>query len=163
MIKKLSLEDAPVIYEIINEAAGAYKGVIPSDCYHEPYMPREELEGEMKSMSFFSWEVDGKVTGVMGLQEVKDVTLIRHAYVLSSFQRKGTGTKLLSYLMEITRTRRLLVGTWADAVWAVSFYQKHGFRLRPDKDALLIKYWSVPPRQREVSVVLEAEVPGTAS
>jgi GNAT superfamily N-acetyltransferase len=155
MIKRLSIKDAPIINEIINEAASAYKGVIPDDCYPVPYMPQEELDGEMASMTFFGWAENGKLVGVMGLQPVKDVTLIRHAYVLPEYQRKGIGTELLKHVMKITRTGRLLVGTWADATWAVSFYQKNGFTLRPDKDELLVRYWNVPPRQIETSVVLE--------
>ena len=155
MIKRLSIKDAPIINEIINEAASAYKGVIPDDCYHVPYMPQEELDSEMASMTFFGWAENGKLVGVMGLQPVKDVTLIRHAYVLPALQRKGIGTELLKHVMKITRTGRLLVGTWADATWAVSFYQKNGFTLRPEKDELLVRYWNVPPRQIETSVVLE--------
>jgi len=155
MIKKLSAKDAPAICEIINAAAEAYKGVIPDDCYNVPYMPREELDLEMAGMTFFGWEEEGRLTGVMGWQPVKDVTLIRHAYVSPECQRKGIGTALLEHLKKMTETKRLLVGTWADATWAVSFYRKHGFRLRPDKDELLVKYWTVPPRQVETSVVLE--------
>jgi GNAT superfamily N-acetyltransferase len=154
MIRELSPKDAFTIYEIINTAARAYKGVIPNDCYHEPYMPKEELQEEMKGMTFFGWEEEGKLVGVMGFQPVKDVTLIRHAYVLPDYQRKGTGTRLLDHLKPMTKTRALLVGTWADAVWAIAFYQKHGFRLMPNKDKLLKIYWNIPPRQIETSVVL---------
>ena len=154
MIKELSLKDAPDIYKIINAAARAYKGVIPDDRYHEPYMPEEELQEEMKSMTFFGWEEEGKLVGVMGFQPVKDVTLIRHAYVLPGYQRKGIGTRLMDYLKAITETKRLLAGTWADARWAIDFYQRHGFKLMPDKDILLITYWNVPQRQVETSVVL---------
>ncbi len=154
MIRKLSLKDADVIYEIINLAARAYKGVIPDDCYHEPYMPREELEREMKSMTFFGWEQGGKLIGVMGFQPVEDVTLIRHAYVLPDYQRKGIGAKLLSHLRQITKTKYLLVGTWADAAWASDFYLKQGFKFMSDKGTLLMRYWDIPQRQVEASILL---------
>ena len=157
MTRQLTTRDANTIYEIINDAATAYKGVIPSDCYHEPYMSLKELEDEMKVMTFYGWEEGGKLVGVMALQPVKDVTLIRHAYVLTDWQRTGIGTKLLKHLKKQTRTKRLLVGTWVDATWAVDFYKKHGFRL-VEKDLLLPKYWTVPPRQIETSVVLEAQI-----
>jgi GNAT superfamily N-acetyltransferase len=157
MIRKLSLKDADVIYEIINVAARAYKGVIPDDCYHEPYMPREELYREIKNMAFFGWEQGGKLIGVMGFQPVEDVTLIRHAYILPDHQRKGIGAKLLSHLRQITKTRYLLVGTWADAAWAIDFYLKQGFKFMSDKDTLLKKYWDIPQRQVETSIVLGTE------
>jgi GNAT superfamily N-acetyltransferase len=158
MIRILSFEDANAIWEIINEAARAYKGVIPNDRYHEPYMPKEELHREMRSMTFFGWQEKGKLVGVMGFQPVKDVTLIRHAYVLSDYQRKGIGTILLDHMKQSTKTKYLLVGTWADASWAIEFYQKHGFRLMPNEDDLLGKYWNIPQRQIETSVVLAIEV-----
>ncbi|MFH1638723.1 MAG: GNAT family N-acetyltransferase [Chloroflexota bacterium] len=158
MIRELSAADADIIYEIINRAAGAYRGVIPDDCYHEPYMPAEELHREMEAMSFYGWDEGGSLLGVMGFQPVKDVTLIRHAYVLPGHQRKGIGTGLLNHLRQMTGTKRLLVGTWADGSWAIEFYRKQGFRLLPDKDELLARYWSVPRRQAEVSVVLGAEM-----
>ncbi|MBT9165128.1 MAG: hypothetical protein DDT23_01143 [candidate division WS2 bacterium] len=158
MFRGLSSKDADTICEIINQAARAYQGVIPEDCYHEPYMPREELyremKSEMKSMSFFGWEEDGKLVGVMGFQPIKDVTLIRHAYVLPDYQRKGIGTKLLNHLKQMMKTKYLFVGTWADATWAIGFYQNRGFRLMPDKDKLLTRYWDIPGRQVETSVVL---------
>lgn len=153
MIKKLSARNTNTIYEIINDAATAYKGVIPPDCYHEPYMSLEELEGEMKIMTFFGWEENEKLVGVMALQPIKDVTLIRHAYVLTGYQKKGIGTKLLNHLKKQTKTKRLLVGTWADATRAVYFYKKRGFTLK-DKDSLLPNYWNVPRRQVETSIVL---------
>ena len=157
MIKKLSVRSTNTIYEIINDAATAYKGVIPPDCYHEPYMSLEELEGEMKIMTFFGWEINGELGGVMGFEPIKDVTLIRHAYVLPQWQKQGIGRKLLGYLRELVITFRLLVGTWADAHWAIDFYQKHGFRLLPDKDELLKTYWDIPQRQTDTSVVLGME------
>ena len=117
-------------------------------------MPEEELRQEMRNMTFFGWEETGKLAGVMGFQPVKDVTLIRHAYVLPNYQRKGVGSRLLEHLKLMTKTKELLVGTWADAVWAIDFYQKHGFRIMPNKNKLLSMYWNIPQRQIETSVVL---------
>jgi GNAT superfamily N-acetyltransferase len=142
------------MFRIINDAAKAYDGAIPADRYHQPYMPKDELREEMGRMTFYGWDKGGLV-GVMGLETVKDVSLIRHAYVLSAHQKQGVGSKLLEYAKGIYAGNRLLVGTWADAVWAVDFYKKHGFRICPDKDILLRKYWKVPERQIETSVVLE--------
>jgi len=121
-------------------------------------MPKQELRREMENMIFFGWEEEGKLVGVMGFQLVRDVTLIRHAYVLPSYQRKGIGTKLLTHLKQMTKTRCLLVGTWAHASWAVNFYRKQGFRLVPNKDELLTRYWNIPQRQVETSVVLGMEL-----
>lgn len=157
MIRLLGDNDKATIYKIINEAARAYKGVIPADRYHEPYMPKEELSGEMSHMTFFGWVSDNEIVGVMGFQPVKDVTLIRHAYVLPAFQKKGIGTKLLQHVKKLTKTRRLLVGTWADAGWAVAFYRKQGFVIMPDKNGLLRKYWNISNRQIETSIVLGIE------
>jgi len=142
------------IYYIINEAAKAYEGAIPADRYHQPYMPMDELEREMKQMTFFGEEVNGELVGVMGVQPVKDVTLIRHAYVLPQWQRQGISSKLLNNLKRLVTTSRLLVGTWAEAHWAIAFYEKHGFSLLPNKDELLRTYWNIPQRQIETSVVL---------
>ena len=158
MIRKLSSKDEHVICEIVNEAAGAYKDVIPNDCYHEPYMPKEELHHEMKSMTFFGWDERGKIIGVMGFQPVRDVTLIRHAYVLPDYQRQGVGIELLNHLKQLTKTKWLLVGTWAAASWAIDFYLKQGFALMPNKDKLLARYWDIPQRQIETSVVLGIEM-----
>ena len=158
MICQCQPKDTDRIYFIVNEAARAYEGVIPADCYHQPYMPREELEREMKRMTFFGWEVDGELIGIMGFEPIKDVTLIRHAYVLPRWQRQGIGSKLLDYLRGLVTTSRLLVGTWSDAQWALDFYEKHGFRLLPDKDELLETYWDIPRRQIETSVVLGVEL-----
>ncbi len=146
------------IYFIINEAAKAYEGVIPADCYHQPYMPMDELEREMKQMTFFGKEVNGELVGVMGFQAVKDVTLIRHAYVLPHWQRQGISSKLLNHLKGMVTTSRLLVGTWADVHWAIAFYKKHGFSLLPNKDELLKTYWNIPQHQIETSVVLGVEL-----
>ena len=158
MIKKLSSTDSSIICEVINKAACAYRSVIPEDCYREPYMPAQELRREMTGMTFFGWYEGGNVVGVIGFQPVKDVTLVRHAYVLPDYQRKGIGTKLLNRVKQMTKTKRLLVGTWADAIWAIQFYQRHGFRLMPEKNELLRKYWNVPKRQIETSVVLGIEM-----
>ena len=158
MIRECQLDDMNRIHFIINEAARAYEGVIPGDCYHQPYMPMDELKREMKRMTFFGWEASGELVGLMGFEPVKDTTLIRHAYILSQWQRQGIGSKLLNHLEGLVTTPRLLVGTWADAHWAITFYKKHGFSLLPDKDELLKTYWDVPQRQVETSVVLGVDV-----
>ncbi|MFC1970730.1 GNAT family N-acetyltransferase [Chloroflexota bacterium] len=157
MIEALSAKDASIVYEVINKATSAYRGIIPEDCYHEPYMPEQELLRELQRMIFFGWRDKDKIVGVMGFQKVGDVTLVRHAYVLPEYQKKGIGTNLLNHVKQITKTKRLLVGTWQDAVWAIQFYQKHGFKLMPDKDKFLRKYWDIPQRQIETSVVLGIE------
>jgi GNAT superfamily N-acetyltransferase len=158
MIRQCQPEDRDKLYFIINEAAKAYKGRIPADRYHEPNMPMDELEREMKRITFYGWEEDGVMVGIMGIERVNDVTLIRHTYVLPQWQRQGIAGRLLAYLKEMVGTRRLLVGTWAAADWAISFYQKHGFKMMPDKDELLSTYWDIPRRQIETSVVLGMEV-----
>jgi GNAT superfamily N-acetyltransferase len=158
MIKKLSLKDTDIIYEVVNKASRAYRGIIPDDCYHEPYMSKRELRREMAGMTFYGCRQGGKTIGVIGFQPVKDVTLVRHVYVLPGYQRKGFGTKLLDHVKQLTKTRLLLVGTWADAIWAIQFYRKHGFAVMPEKDELLRKYWDVPQRQIETSVVLGIEL-----
>jgi GNAT superfamily N-acetyltransferase len=158
VIRPCANADLPRIFRVINDAASAYRGAIPDDCYHEPYMPLEELLAESKEMAFFGWEESGELTGVMGYQPVMRpppaVTLIRHAYVLTDRQRQGVGSALVRHLVGLTTTPRLLVGTRGDASWAIDFYQRHGFRLLPDGDLLLRTYWHIPDRQREVSVVL---------
>ena len=144
------------VYGIINDAAQAYKGVIPADCWHEPYMPREELAAEVAAgVFFFSYVKDGRLLGVMGRQDLGEVTLIRHAYVRPQTQRLGVGCQLLAYLRQDVATPAL-VGTWAAAHWAIDFYQKHGFKLvtPAEKDRLLQTYWTITPRQIETSVVL---------
>lgn len=145
-----------VIYAIINEAAAVYKGIIPYDRWKEPYMPEEELQEEMQAgVTFWGYEKDGKLVGVMGIQPVGNVTLIRHAYVRPADQGRGIGGMLLDALRRQT-ARPLLIGTWADAAWAIRFYENHGFRLvsPQEKERLLRKYWSIPERQIETSVVL---------
>ena len=157
MIRICQPDDTERIYFIINEAAKAYQGVIPADCYHQPYMPMGELERELAEMTFFGWEEGGELVGVMGFQPVKDVTLIRHAYVLPQWQRQGIASRLIDNMKRLTKCPRLLVGTWASAYWAVSLYQKHGFKLAPNKDELLMTYWKIPQRQIDTSMVLELE------
>lgn len=158
MVRICTQDDAQAIYAIVNEAAVAYKGHIPDDCYAEPYMSWAELVEEMRCMTFHGWEEGGTLLGVMGYQPVEDVTLVRHAYVLPDHQGRGIGSALLAHVERLTTTTRLLVGTWADATWAIGFYERRGFRLLPDKDDLLRRYWSVAERQREVSVVLGKEL-----
>ena len=143
--------------EIVNAAAEAYRGVIPADMWHEPYMDRGDLDDEIADgVEFWGYESDGELIGVMGIQTVGDVALIRHAYVRPGRQGGGIGGQLLAHLRSAT-DRRLLVGTWADATWAIGFYEHHGFvRVSPtDKNELLRRYWSIPERQIETSVVLE--------
>jgi GNAT superfamily N-acetyltransferase len=154
VIRECRPDDTKRIYFIINEAAKAYEGAIPSDCYHQPYMPMDELEREMKRMTFSGWEAGGELVAVMGVEPVKDVSLIRHAYVLPQWQRQGIGGKLLNHVKGLVTTPRLLVGTWADARWAITFYEKHDFGLLPDRDELLETYWDVPQRQIDTSVVM---------
>jgi len=161
MIRACTDADVPVIDAIINEAATAYRGHVPADCLHDPYMSRDELLREMTSGVLFSgWEENGQLLGVMGIQDVKDVSLIRHAYVRKSAQGKGIGSKLLMHLTS-QATRPLLVGTWAAAEWAIRLYQRHGFELADaeEKDRLLSTYWTISDRQRETSVVLIHRAP----
>jgi len=156
MIRQCDNTRFDMIYEIINDAAQAYKGVIPADCWKEPYMSKDELRREMdEGVVFWGYEEGGELVGVMGIQHIQDVTLIRHAYVRTAKRNQGIGRKLLSYLRKQT-TCPILIGTWADAVWAIRFYEKHGFRLvsSEEKGRLLRKYWSIPERQIETSVVL---------
>ena len=159
MIRRCRDNEFETIYSIINAAAVAYKGIIPQDRWKEPYMPEEELRHEVnEGVVFWGYEEDGELLGVMGIQPVLDVTLIRHAYVRPARQNQGIGGKLLSTLCQQT-PRPILVGTWADAIWAIRFYEKHRFRLvtPKEKDRLLKKYWSIPRRQIETSVVLGDE------
>ena len=145
-----------VILAIVNEAADAYRGVIPPDRWHEPYMKSGELQGEIDAgVAFWGYELEGRLVGVMGIQRVRDVDLIRHAYVLRASQRHGVGSALLEYLHSRS-TQRILVGTWAAAEWAVRFYRRHGFELvsREQTAMLLRTYWTVPDAQIERSVVL---------
>jgi GNAT superfamily N-acetyltransferase len=144
------------MFAIINDAAQAYKGIIPADRWHEPYMPMDELKAQIADGIVFSgYESEGRLVGVMGVQDKGEVTLIRHAYVRSSERRKGVGEALLKHL-EATTRKPVLIGTWADAAWAIRFYEKNGYRLqsRAETGRLLRKYWTIPDRQIETSVVL---------
>jgi GNAT superfamily N-acetyltransferase len=148
--------DFEVIWEIINDGARAYKGIIPAERWMEPYMSSEKLRHEIEDgVVFWGCEDAGILVGVMGIQPVKDVTLIRHAYVRGSSQKRGIGGRLLSHLLGLA-SGPVLIGTWAAAVWAIRFYEKYGFELvgPHEKDRLLKKYWSIPERQIETSVVL---------
>jgi N-acetylglutamate synthase-like GNAT family acetyltransferase len=164
MIRSCTEADFDAIHEIINDAAEAYRGVIPADRWHEPYMSREALAAEIRDgVRFWGWEEQGQLAGVMGIQDVKDVTLIRHAYVRTDRRGGGIGGKLLAHLRASTQ-RPLLIGTWAAASWAIAFYEKHGFRVvdQASKATLLKTYWTIPDRQVETSVVLaeKARDPG---
>jgi GNAT superfamily N-acetyltransferase len=156
MIRRCDDRDFEMIWAIINNGSQAYKGIIHEDRWTEPYMSNNELRHEIDDgVAFWGYEESGKLVGVMGFQEVQDVTLIRHAYVATSSQKRGIGSQLLSHLRKLTQAP-VLIGTWSDAVWAIRFYEKHGFQIvRPQqKDRLLRRYWTVPERQIETSVVL---------
>ena len=156
IIRRCEPADLSVIYAIINDAAIAYKGIIPADRWHEPYMPMEELRQEIADgVEFWGYEAEKALIGVMGIQDKGDVSLIRHAYVRTNNRRKGVGTALLRHI-ESQTTKPILVGTWLDAAWAVRFYQKNGYEIlsRSETERLLRKYWNVPERQIETSVVL---------
>ena len=156
MIRHCDDNDLETIYQIINQAAQAYKGIIPDDRWQEPYMPRDELRHEIEAgVQFWGYDEQGELAGVMGIQHVLDVTLIRHSYVRTAKQSQGIGGKLLAHLRTLT-PQPILVGTWADATGAIRFYEKHGFTLvsPQEKARLLKKYWSIPDRQIETSVVL---------
>jgi N-acetylglutamate synthase-like GNAT family acetyltransferase len=144
------------MYEIINDAASAYRGIIPEDRWHDPYMSKDELKKQIEDgVEFWKFVEDKKIKGIMGIQDKIDVTLIRHAYVRTNERKQGIGSKLIKHLSSFTTTP-VLIGTWAAAKWAIEFYQKHGFRLMPEeeKNRLLRKYWTIPDRQIETSVVL---------
>jgi GNAT superfamily N-acetyltransferase len=156
VIRRCRDDEREEILAIVNAAAEAYRGVIPADRWHEPYMPREELEAEVAAgVEFWGYEDGGGLVGVMGIQPVRDVDLIRHAYVVPGSQRGGIGGALLEHLMD-ARARRVLVGTWAAAEWAIAFYERHGFAYvgRERTAALLERYWTIPERQIQTSVVL---------
>ncbi len=162
MIRKLTGAEFQKIFDVINDAAVAYRGKIPADCWKEPYMPAQELKKEIESgVQFYGYNKNDALVAVMGIQAVGDVTLIRHAYTLTNHQRQGVGEILLRYLLGLAHTRRILVGTWENAQWALSFYQKHGFILlsREETNRLLRKYWNISERQVETSVVLKQERP----
>lgn len=163
-LRACTAADLEAIEAVINAAATAYAGVIPADRYHVPYMPLDELRGEVAAgVRFWGWFEDGGLSGVMGSQDVDDVTLIRHAYVRPERQGAGIGSRLLAHLLTLPHLP-LLVGTWTDAVWAVRFYERHGFTLvtpQAEKDRLLRRYWTIPERQVDTSVVLSLTSPGT--
>ncbi len=156
MIRPCIDTDFDAIAAIINDGAQAYRGAIPDDCWKEPYMPEQELRHELAGgVTFWGFEENGELVGVMGIQDVADVTLIRHAYVRTVHRGRGIGAALLLHLRSLT-TKPILIGTWAKASWAILFYEKHGFALiiGEEKHRLLRKYWSIPERQIETSVVL---------
>jgi GNAT superfamily N-acetyltransferase/ketosteroid isomerase-like protein len=155
-VRPCRADEREAILAIVNAAAEAYRGVIPADRWRQPYMPREELDAEIAAgVAFWGYEADGQLVGIMGIQPMDDVDLIRHAYVAPEGQRQGVGSALLERLAS-SADRRVLVGTWAAAEWAISFYRRHGFEpVTPEqKDALLKRYWTIPERQIETSVVL---------
>lgn len=156
MMRACNASDFDDIYEIINDAAQAYRGIIPEDRWHEPYMSRDALQHEINDgVCFWAYEEDGRLIGIMGIQDKGEVDLIRHAYVRTDKRKQGIGTKLLHFLESLSE-KPILIGTWADATWAIRFYQKNGYRLleEDEKNRLLKTYWSIPERQVETSVVL---------
>jgi len=156
MIRQCTEADLESIFEIINDSAVAYKGIIPADRWHEPYMPLEEVRREIADgVVFWGLEKDGDLLGVMGIQDKGEVALIRHAYVRTRSRQQGIGEKLLQHLEGMTE-KPILIGTWQAARWAVAFYQKNNYKLvsEKEKNRLLQKYWSIPERQIETSVVL---------
>ena len=158
MIREYIKNDTSKILNVINNASLRYKGVIPNDCWHEPYMSEKELVDEFyDGVRMFGYQHNNKLIGVIGIQEVKDVILIRHAYTLTSYQGKGMGSALLEYLLKKNQNFRLLVGTWRNATWAIRFYEKFGFILHAKEQSTLLlkKYWKIPSKQIKNSVVLE--------
>ena len=158
MINEYTKNDTSTILHIINDASLKYKGIIPDDCWHEPYMSERELVDEFKDgVRMYGYHLNNKLIGVIGIQEVKDVILIRHAYTLTSQQGKGTGSALLEYLLKKNQNSHLLVGTWKKAVWAIRFYEKFGFILHAKEQSTLLlkKYWKISLKQIKSSVVLE--------
>jgi len=158
MIGEYKKADTSKILYIINNASLKYKGIIPNDCWHEPYMSEQELIDEFSDgVRMYGYHHNTKLIGVIGIQEVKDIILIRHAYTLTSYQGKGAGSALLKYLLKKNQNSRLLVGTWKNAKWAIQFYEKFGFILHTKKETTLLlkKYWNIPSKQIENSVVLE--------
>ena len=158
-IRRSTDADLPAMVTIVNDAAVAYRGVIPNDQWHEPYMPRDELVREMAhGIEFWVAEDAGRVVGLMGIQDKGDITLVRHAYVATTTQRSGVGTTLLRHITALA-DKPILIGTWADASWAIDFYRRNGFTVVPErhKERLLRTYWSISDRQIETSVVLADE------
>ena len=158
MINEYTKKDVHNILYVINDASLKYKGIIPEDCWHDPYMTEKELTSEFDNgVRIFGYNKDNKLIGVMGIQELKNITLIRHAYILTHYQRLGIGKSLLQYLFKINKSSSLLVGTWQKATWAIQFYEKFDFVLHKKKQTtqLLKKYWRISLKQIENSVVLE--------
>lgn len=161
MIRRCTDHDTAAILAIVNDAAEAYRGIIPADRWHEPYMPATELQEELADgVEFWGWEEDGELIGVMGIQDRGEVTLVRHAYVRTTCRRGGIGTALLRHLETLT-DQPILIGTWAAAVWAIRFYEKNGYRMvtPEERSRLLRRYWRIPERQVETSVVLAKGLP----
>ena len=161
MISEYKKTDTSKILYIINDASLRYKGLIPDDCWHEPYMSKQELIDEFNDgVRMYGYHNNNTLIGVIGIQEVKDVILIRHAYTLTFYQGKGTGSELLKYLLKKNTNSRLLVGTWRDATWAIRFYEKFGFILHTKEQSTLLlkKYWEIPSQQIENSIVLERQL-----
>ena len=162
MIIENTIKDLSSILYVINDAAIKYSGVIPDDCWHDPYMLEKELVNEFDNgVRMFGFSKNNKLVGVTGIQELKDVTLIRHAYTLTNYQGTGIGTSLLQHLFKLNKSSYLLVGTWIDATWAIQFYEKFGFTRHTNKQTakLLNKYWEISSKQIENSVVLEKYTP----
>ena len=158
MISEYKKNDAPEILHVINDASLRYKGIIPDDCWHEPYMSERELIDEFNDeVRMYGYHDNNKLIGVIGIQEVQDIILIRHAYTLTSYQNKGIGSALLEYLLKKNQNSHLLVGTWRNATWAIRFYEKFGFILHAKEQSTLLlkKYWQIPSKQIKNSVVLE--------
>jgi len=158
MITEYTINDISTIVYVINDASFKYKGIIPNDCWHEPYMSRQKMINEFSNgVRMFGFNKDNKLVGVMGIQKIKNIILIRHAYILTYYQGKGIGQTLLKYLLKINQNSRFLVGTWRDATWAISFYEKFGFVLHTNNKSteLLNKYWKISLNQIKNSVVLE--------
>ena len=158
MIDEYKKADTSKILYIINNASLRYKGIIPDDCWHEPYMSEQELIDEFSDgVRMYGYHHNTKLIGVIGIQEVKDIILIRHAYTLTSYQGRGAGSALLKYLLKENQNSRLLVGTWKNATWAIRFYEKFGFILHAKEETTLLlkKYWNIPAKQIENSVVME--------
>ena len=158
MISEYTKNDSSKILYVINDAAAKYKGIIPDDCWHEPYMSEQELADEFKNgVRMFGYLHNDQLIGVIGYQKIKDVVLIRHAYTLTTCQGKGTGSALLEFLLNNNQNSRLLIGTWKNVEWAIRFYEKFGFVLHAKEESTLLlkKYWNIPSKQIENSVVLE--------
>ena len=158
MISEYKKNDTPKILHVINDASLRYKGIIPDNCWHEPYMSEQELIDEFSDgVHMFGFQHNNKLIGVIGIQKVKDVILIRHAYTLTSYQGKGTCSALLEHLLKTNQNSRLLVGTWRNAIWAIRFYKKFDFILHAKEQSTLLlkKYWKISSKQIENSVVLE--------